>query len=414
MTHNAFGQPLEFCRREEITEWQPIKEIPGFERRLAGAWRSRGPLKNSTRPMTCDLVVPLGMDRVDRLYFLGVFGIQESNPEHHGAPVATILVTAADGRLIQFALRQGVHVEDSLLLTPRNLVEGDGIEVRTFGNIQIGTRNHRVDLLSLDLPGQLGLKSVKFHDLAVDSSFVLLGAWAESHLHPVGCPFHSSSRGVSLQELASVVRSADRDRFRKAVQQMETSVEATEDVEEQKGLVLTFLSIVVASQLELGAPRQFHSLLLRAARQLDAANTTAEIIGRARELIESATLDLMADRGVHEKLMDQVIRIIDRNYMNDLSDQQLAHNLGLSTSHFRYVFKQSTGMPFHQYVIGLRLERAKQLLVGERHSVQEVAQRVGFGHVAHFSRAFAKRFGVAPSHIRSRQFRERHEAEVTE
>ena len=78
----------------------------------------------------------------------------------------------------------------------------------------------------------------------------------------------------------------------------------------------------------------------------------------------------------------------------------MAQQLGLSTSHFRYLFKQATGQPFHKYLVSLRLEKARRMLVEQGLPVSTVAKAVGFSALSHFSRAFAQRFSVSPTSLR--------------
>lgn len=92
--------------------------------------------------------------------------------------------------------------------------------------------------------------------------------------------------------------------------------------------------------------------------------------------------------------------IVERHYAKDLTDAMVAAQLGLSTSHFRFLFRQATGHPFHKYVVALRLEKAKQMLIEQEIPVSQIATAVGFTGLSHFSRAFTQRFSASPSHIR--------------
>jgi AraC-like DNA-binding protein len=101
-----------------------------------------------------------------------------------------------------------------------------------------------------------------------------------------------------------------------------------------------------------------------------------------------------------EKLIDNALAYIDRHYAKDISDADVARRIGLSTSYFRQVFRSATGQPFHRYLIGLRLEKARILLSEAGASVAQAADAVGFQNPAHFSRAFSQRFGGSPMRFR--------------
>jgi AraC family transcriptional regulator len=79
-----------------------------------------------------------------------------------------------------------------------------------------------------------------------------------------------------------------------------------------------------------------------------------------------------------------------------LTVETLAHGVGLSPAHFARAFKESLGRPPHQYLLALRLERARRLLETTNASLSEIAQRAGFADQAHFTRLFKRAFGVTP------------------
>lgn len=77
----------------------------------------------------------------------------------------------------------------------------------------------------------------------------------------------------------------------------------------------------------------------------------------------------------------------------------LARQAGLSVSALTRGFRQMFGCSVYEYVRQLRLDQAYQLLASGACSVSQAAWRCGYSD-AHFSRAFQKRFGVSPRHLR--------------
>jgi AraC family transcriptional regulator len=76
---------------------------------------------------------------------------------------------------------------------------------------------------------------------------------------------------------------------------------------------------------------------------------------------------------------------------------ELAAASGYSLFQFARMFKATTGMAPHQFVMRLRLERAQRLLSRERHGLAEVAVACGFYDQAHLTNAFRKAFGRTPA-----------------
>ena len=67
----------------------------------------------------------------------------------------------------------------------------------------------------------------------------------------------------------------------------------------------------------------------------------------------------------------------------------------MSYRHFRRLFQQCTGVPPGQYLLNLRINRAKRLLE-EPLTIAEVAYRAGFSDPYYFSRLFKQKTGVSP------------------
>ena len=75
----------------------------------------------------------------------------------------------------------------------------------------------------------------------------------------------------------------------------------------------------------------------------------------------------------------------------------LAQLVRLSTYYFCRAFKQSFGVPPHRYHIQRRIEQAKVLLAGRKHSVTEVGLTLGFSETSSFTATFRKITGQTPS-----------------
>jgi len=93
----------------------------------------------------------------------------------------------------------------------------------------------------------------------------------------------------------------------------------------------------------------------------------------------------------------------------DISLQDLAAVVRLSPFHFARMFKQSTGVTPHQYLVRCRVMRAKELLLANRHSVADVAAQVGFCDQSHLAGHFKRVVGLTPRvFVRTRAPRRTH------
>jgi AraC-like DNA-binding protein len=96
----------------------------------------------------------------------------------------------------------------------------------------------------------------------------------------------------------------------------------------------------------------------------------------------------------------RVAEFINAHLSEDPTIDDLAKQCGVSTSHFARAFKQTTGMPPHQWLTKQRVERAKVLLSTRSLELAEIAQVCGFTDQSHFTRVFSRCERVSPGRWR--------------
>ena len=117
-------------------------------------------------------------------------------------------------------------------------------------------------------------------------------------------------------------------------------------------------------------------------------------------LVRAAGIEQPRPARVHGGLSSlakrRVLELIDAGLDARLTIESLAQEVGLSAAHFARAFKQTLGRAPHQYLLGRRLERARQLIETTDASLSDIAQRTGFADQAHFTRLFKRAFGATP------------------
>ncbi|MDF2647538.1 MAG: two component transcriptional regulator, AraC family protein [Paenibacillus sp.] len=99
----------------------------------------------------------------------------------------------------------------------------------------------------------------------------------------------------------------------------------------------------------------------------------------------------------------KAIDFIRLNYSEeDISLQKAAEKSGMSLSYFSRCFKDELGLSFTDYVIKLRMEKAKELLKAPGCRSSEAALAVGYGDYPHFAKTFKKYYGLSPTEYRKR------------
>ncbi|MGN7457739.1 response regulator transcription factor [Paenibacillus pasadenensis] len=105
--------------------------------------------------------------------------------------------------------------------------------------------------------------------------------------------------------------------------------------------------------------------------------------------------------GSDNKAIEVALQYIAAHYREEsLSLERIAAVVYLNPVYFSQLFKQKTGQGFKDYLIGLRLEEARQLLRESDLKLGEIAERIGYQDMRHFTQVFRKRFQMTPTEYR--------------
>jgi two-component system, response regulator YesN len=109
-------------------------------------------------------------------------------------------------------------------------------------------------------------------------------------------------------------------------------------------------------------------------------------------------------RGLRAPLCTPIQRamgLIQQRYWDKFSLGVLARQVGMSKYHLSHRFREVLGVTFRDYLLQVRLERAKALLATDDVSISEVADMVGFGDLPRFDKMFKRNTGFSPSAYRT-------------
>ena len=96
----------------------------------------------------------------------------------------------------------------------------------------------------------------------------------------------------------------------------------------------------------------------------------------------------------------QLLTIIDysRSHLDEkIGLAELAQITHMSRFHFARLFKHTLGISPYQYLLGLKMDKAKHYIRHNQHAFGEIAHLLGFADQAHFANAFKKATGQSPS-----------------
>src|SRR5438309_1332628 len=104
--------------------------------------------------------------------------------------------------------------------------------------------------------------------------------------------------------------------------------------------------------------------------------------------------------GLGSARLRRIKELVHAKMEDDLSLDEMAESVGLSTAHFARMFRKSTGETPHQFVLRQRVERAKAMLRAPGARVLDVAVACGFKTQQHFAQVFRDLYGISPTGFR--------------
>ena len=112
----------------------------------------------------------------------------------------------------------------------------------------------------------------------------------------------------------------------------------------------------------------------------------------------------MIEKITNEKaneVLEEAVAYLSQNYSDPTINMDvLCEKLGVSVSYLSVLFKKIMKTTFNKYLINLRMEKAKELLMYGNDKIYEVANLVGYNDVYYFSYSFKKANGLTPKDYR--------------
>ncbi len=106
----------------------------------------------------------------------------------------------------------------------------------------------------------------------------------------------------------------------------------------------------------------------------------------------------------NSSLIETAKKFIISNYDKNISISDMSKEAHMSVSYFSKIFKQNTGFSPYDYLLMLRLDKAKELLWQTDNSVESIACKTGFNSSSNFIYFFKKETGVSPLKFRNIKF----------
>ena len=128
----------------------------------------------------------------------------------------------------------------------------------------------------------------------------------------------------------------------------------------------------------------------------------------ALELLQKALSHRQENPGAfrHSHVINRAMEYVAGHFCDpNISLIAVAKHVGMSSAHFSMTFSQATGRSFINYLTGLRMEKAKELLATTDMLLSSIAMEIGYNEPNYFSHVFRKNEGMTP-----KEYRQQHQS----
>ena len=128
-------------------------------------------------------------------------------------------------------------------------------------------------------------------------------------------------------------------------------------------------------------------------------------VGSMEEMLEAGPATIGVAKGASSELpacrLRRVTQYIQENLQRELRLAELSAFVHMSPYHFARLFRRSTGMPPHKFLVRRRIDEARALLAARTAPIAEISRLVGFRTPSHFTTTFRRVIGLTPTAYRS-------------
>ena len=130
-----------------------------------------------------------------------------------------------------------------------------------------------------------------------------------------------------------------------------------------------------------------------------------EKLNNLKDRLSGLGFELLDDRksAVVSQIKSAIIKMIHNNEIVELNKKLsvlLSESLGMDYHYLSTLFSSIEGVTIEKYVILQRIERAKELLIYDELSLNEISDILGYSSVQHLSQQFKKITGLTPTHFK--------------
>lgn len=172
----------------------------------------------------------------------------------------------------------------------------------------------------------------------------------------------------------------------------------TIDVESYKNVILEMAIVLLRSNFKNSKEiSEAYGREVIPAQELRRLENIDDIQNWLEEILDKLFTQTCTDKkNTDSKKIREIKAIIQRDYMKEITIEQVAEELHISSYYLMHSFKEETGNTFNQYLTEVRIAKAIELLQSGQHKVYEIGELVGYKNPMYFSYIFKKMTGSTP------------------
>jgi Response regulator containing CheY-like receiver domain and AraC-type DNA-binding domain len=101
-----------------------------------------------------------------------------------------------------------------------------------------------------------------------------------------------------------------------------------------------------------------------------------------------------------DEIPELIKKYLDENYTTEINLQDMSDKYYFTKEYLSKLFKKSYGIGIYEYILSLRMNRAKELLLRDDMQIQQISELLGYSNSNYFSKAFKTYFSISPSDFR--------------
>ena len=134
-----------------------------------------------------------------------------------------------------------------------------------------------------------------------------------------------------------------------------------------------------------------------------AITSTILYLLKKQKIIPVSTLDAFAVKQPNDHIVYNVIHYINDNYQKEIFLEQIAKHFFISKSTLCALFKERMNCTVMEYVLRLRIAKAKYLLLYTNKSIENISYECGFSSANYFGLVFKKEIGLSPLNYKKKR-----------